>query len=316
MARLSTVNSPAAPPDPTAINLSRMLARLQQTLINPDSATEARLRASSLERGRVGTNLEHARTLLMHLEQDATSIRVQGTRQETQAELVRKRELLQRLGERLQELNELGRYEANEDDTSEGEDLLGEDTPSEETDTSHADLASETPSPTDHTPPPFSPAAQPPPPIPVPSIPEPSTSASQEPHSILRARTRDARAELLTPASTSTGMSTATTEALLTHNRTEQENLTRSLLNMASALKESSHAFATSLEEEKGVLDSATKGLDKNELGLEAAQRRMGYLRTMTEGRGWWGRMLMYAWIFALMIIAILVVFVMPKLRF
>lgn len=85
---------------------------------------------------------------------------------------------------------------------------------------------------------------------------------------------------------------------------------------MASALKESSRAFATSLEEEKTVLDSATKGLDKNELGLEAASRRMGYLRTMTEGRGWWGRMLMYAWIFGLMVIAILVVFVMPKLRF
>jgi hypothetical protein len=111
-------------------------------------------------------------------------------------------------------------------------------------------------------------------------------------------------------------MSTATSEALLSHNRTEQENLTQSLLSMASALKESSRAFATSLEEEKTVLDSATKGLDKNELGLEAASRRMGYLRTMTEGRGWWGRMLMYAWIFGLMVIAILIVFVMPKLRF
>lgn len=103
---------------------------------------------------------------------------------------------------------------------------------------------------------------------------------------------------------------------MLTHNRTEQEQLTGSLLAMASALKESSRAFATSLEEEKSVLDSATTGLDKNELGLEAAQRRMGYLRTMTEGKGWWGRMLMYAWIAGLMVLAILIVFVMPKLRF
>lgn len=81
-------------------------------------------------------------------------------------------------------------------------------------------------------------------------------------------------------------------------------------------MKESTRAFAISLEEEKPVLENATKGLDNNELGLEAAQRRMGYLRTMTEGRGWWGRMLMYAWIAGLAVVAILVVFVLPKLRF
>jgi hypothetical protein len=85
---------------------------------------------------------------------------------------------------------------------------------------------------------------------------------------------------------------------------------------MARALKESSHSFNSSLEQEKNILDSAAKGLDKNELGLETAHRRMGYLRTMTEGRGWWGRMTMYAYIAILMVVAILVVFVLPKLRF
>jgi hypothetical protein len=85
---------------------------------------------------------------------------------------------------------------------------------------------------------------------------------------------------------------------------------------MAQQLKQSSQAFSSSLEEEKSVLNRATEGLDKNELGLEAASRRMGYLRTMTEGRGWWGRMLMYAWIAGLMVLAILIVFVGPKLRF
>lgn len=59
MARLSTVNTPAPLPDPTSINLSRMIERLQQTIINPDSTTEARLRASSLERGRVGYVRHH-----------------------------------------------------------------------------------------------------------------------------------------------------------------------------------------------------------------------------------------------------------------
>jgi hypothetical protein len=55
MARLSSANPPPAPPDPTAINLTRMLARLHGIIITPDSDTEARLRASSLERERVGT---------------------------------------------------------------------------------------------------------------------------------------------------------------------------------------------------------------------------------------------------------------------
>ncbi|KAK0109657.1 hypothetical protein ONS95_002338 [Cadophora gregata] len=314
MARLSSANSP----DLTAINLTRLLARLQQTLISPDSATESRLR-TTLEREKVGTNIEYARTLLVRLEQDAQTIKVQSRKHEVQADLVQKREAIQRLSERLDELNELGDFESIEEDSSDGEDLLGEDTPSEETD-SHADAAepqSTSSSMVETTPPPFVPQiqAQPqvrPPPPTIESEPE------KELPSTLRARTKEAqaRAELLTPASTSTGISTATTEAMLTHNRTEQEQLTGSLLAMASALKESSRAFATSLEEEKSVLDNATTGLDKNELGLEAAQRRMGYLRTMTEGKGWWGRMLMYAWIAGLMVLAILIVFVMPKLRF
>lgn len=102
---------------------------------------------------------------------------------------------------------------------------------------------------------------------------------------------------------------------LLTHNRTEQETLTSSLLDMATKLKKSTQSFASSLDEEKTVLNRATSELDKNELGMEAAQKKMGTLRKMTEGRGWWGRMLMYAYIAGLMVIALLIVFVMPKLR-
>jgi hypothetical protein len=85
---------------------------------------------------------------------------------------------------------------------------------------------------------------------------------------------------------------------------------------MASQLKTSSQSFSASLESEKTILDSATTGLDKNERGMEAAQKRVGALRRLTEGRGWWGRMLMYAYIAGLMVLAILIVFVLPKLRF
>jgi hypothetical protein len=214
------------------------------------------------------------------------------------------------LNGRLQELNELGAHQLEEDESSEGEDLLGEETPGEEMEPelehqpSHTDLL---------------------PPFPVTAVedipqtrdPDPIPTPRPEPVSTLRSRNRQAekeKAELLSGAST--GLSTATTETLLTHNRTEQESLTNSLLNMAKALKSSSHSFATALEDEKGILSRATAGLDKGEQGMEAAQRRMGFLRTYTEGKGWWGRMLMYAWIAGLMVSALVIVFVLPKLRF
>lgn len=214
------------------------------------------------------------------------------------------------LNGRLQELNELGAHQLQEDESSEGEDLLGEQTPVEESESEPEDeTVNKGPSPLPMT-------------IPLEETPkvahhEPAPAPNPEPTSTLRARNRQAekdKAELLSGAST--GLSTATSEALLTHNRTEQETLTNSLLNMAQALKSSSHLFASSLEEEKNIMSRATEGLDKNEQGLEAAQRRMGFLRTYTEGKGWWGRMLMYAWIAGLMVAAMVITFVMPKLRF
>ena len=64
------------------------------------------------------------------------------------------------------------------------------------------------------------------------------------------------------------------------------------------------------------MLERAAEGLDKNEVGMEAAQRRMGFLRRASEGRGWLGRMKMYAYIAGLAICAFLLVFVGPKFRF
>lgn len=110
---------------------------------------------------------------------------------------------------------------------------------------------------------------------------------------------------------------TAHTETLLSHNRIEQENLENDLLSVISTLKASAHAFAADLKgEDREVLERASQGLEKNAGGMEAAAGRMGLLRRMTEGKGWWGRMKMYAWIAALWVVALVVVFVMPKLRF
>lgn len=106
------------------------------------------------------------------------------------------------------------------------------------------------------------------------------------------------------------------TEALLSHNRKEQENLTDSLLDLVSQFKASAIQFQSSLESEKDIMTRATSGLDKNTTGIEAAGRRMGTLRRMTEGKGWFARLKIYALIVLLYVVALVIVFVLPKLRF
>lgn len=108
----------------------------------------------------------------------------------------------------------------------------------------------------------------------------------------------------------------ASAEQDLSSARLEQEDLTSSLLSLAGQLKASSKSFQTTLESEKSVLDRAVQGIDKTSSTMEAAGKRMGMLRRMTEGKGWWGRMMLYAWIFGLWLVAVLIVFVGPKLRF
>lgn len=106
------------------------------------------------------------------------------------------------------------------------------------------------------------------------------------------------------------------TETLMSHNRTEQEALTTGLLGLASALKQSSINFSSSLEAERDVMKRAEGGLDKSAQGMDAAGKRMGTLRRISEGQGWWGRIKLYAFIFGLWVGCFLLVFVGPKLRF
>jgi hypothetical protein len=96
----------------------------------------------------------------------------------------------------------------------------------------------------------------------------------------------------------------------------EQESLTTSLLTLAAQLKTSSQTFQSSLKSENSVLTRAVEGLDANTTGMDAAGKRMGMLRRMSEGKGWWGRVMMYLWIFGLWIVALGIVFLGPKLRF
>lgn len=118
------------------------------------------------------------------------------------------------------------------------------------------------------------------------------------------------------PTTTTGDPALAQTEALLSHNHSEQESLTSSLLEMAKQLKQQSIHFGNTLEGDKGTLNRAVSGLDKNTLGMEAANRRMGTLRKMTEGKGWWDRMKLYGMIAGLWLFAFLLVFLGPKIRF
>ena len=144
--------------------------------------------------------------------------------------------------------------------------------------------------------------------------PQPTTTTQT-----LRPRRQDpSRAALLgrkspTPA---TQQSSTTTEALLDRQRAEQDTLVENILGYASALKDSSRRFHDTLEEDKLAVERAAEGMDRAGTGMEGARRRMGVLGRMTEGKGWWGRVILYAWVYGLMVVLVLLVFALPKLRF
>ncbi|KAI1082386.1 hypothetical protein F5B20DRAFT_34961 [Whalleya microplaca] len=366
MARLTQVpitpRRSASNPD-SLTDLNRLLARLRQNLLHADAERERRLRTSEYERNKVGINLEYARTLLTKLEQDALAVKVHARRQELQTDLNRKREVFEQLAERLRELEDISVDSDDDDDSSEGEDLLGEiiQTPSESLDSREADREEDNvvmvgdyedrgeavqlgeiedestvlprqsldPASTASEPPQSTASAstQPEP------QPQPTPQTAPSPH--LRARTSAAAQPTPPPTDTATSSAlrtqlfgnapraaspsttaTATTEAIMDHQRAEQDKLTESMVGMARALKASTHAFSSALREDQDVLAAAGSGLERSGRGLEGVAGRMGSLRRLTEGKGWWGRVLLYAWIFGLAVAAVLIVFVLPKLRF
>ncbi|KAI0841766.1 hypothetical protein F5Y06DRAFT_260388 [Hypoxylon sp. FL0890] len=333
-------------------DFNRLLARLQENILHADSERERRLRTSEYERSKARVNIDYARTLLTKLEQDALAVKVHSRRQEIQADLNQKREILEQVTERFQELDEVG--VDSDEDSSEGEDLLGNiiDTPSESVESGEAayqqggddgdageqdeeeeeDESTVLPEPRirehlRHTESTASSQKVTATTEPAPQQTPAGTSTSQtlrpragasQPAATDKAETTALRTELFgnrtDTASPSTA--TATTEAIMDHHRAEQDKLTESMVAMARALKESSHRFASSLQEDQEVLSAANTNLERNERGLGFVAGRMGMLRRATEGKGWWGRILLYLWIAGLAVFAVVLVFVFPKLRF
>ncbi|KAH9866140.1 hypothetical protein J1614_008704 [Plenodomus biglobosus] len=293
--------SPSGFPDPTSINLNRLLSRLEHIVLAEPSP---QLRKSSYERARVGANIEHARTLLLNLEHSASTIPSKSKKTALQADLQRKRELIKQLNQRIYELNQLDDTESEASvDSEEDEDQFPSYAPRVKANAGRDVAASEG------------------------QGNEALHNAAQNLASELRRRGKADAGEGAQAASgnslfpskstTTTGdVSQANTDALLSHDRGEQETLTTSLLEMAKQLKQQSIQFGSTLEGDKGILDRALSGLDKNTINMDAASKRMGTLRRMTEGKGWWDRIKLYGMIAGLWLIAFLIVFVGPKIRF
>ncbi|KAL8841514.1 MAG: hypothetical protein Q9170_000897 [Blastenia crenularia] len=275
----------AEPADVSAINLRRALSRLEQKiLLSPDP----RLAQSSFERTKTSANLEYARTLLLRLEHDTSGLKIQSLKQERQTTLLAQRSLIKRLTERLRELDDQGSNTYSSE--SEGEDLLGEYAQSP---SSASTSVSSGPLSTDHN----------------------GQESGAPVDSSIRNRFQPSKS-ITTSSGTSTALASNPSVQLLESSSTEQMDLTSSMVSLVAQLKSSTLAFSSSLDLDNEALARAQEGLEKNETGLEAAGKRMGMLRRMSEGKGWWGRIMLYAWIGGLWIIALLIVFVGPKFRF
>ncbi|KAI7212116.1 hypothetical protein KC333_g7290 [Hortaea werneckii] len=310
----------------STLTLNRLLTKLDSTLLKtPDS----KLGSSQYERARISANLEHARTLLLTLEKQSATIRTQSQRQQVQTDLQQKRDLVKRLNGKLQELEQSARgddsgIDSDSDDGEETQDLLKQYAPARHDAYGGIDRGESQP------PAPQPPSTQQPPQSPPPQ-PQPQPQPELRSRRPLQASdnhdaaSTSAREHLFANRSSSSQQPAtqgdqarsdlASHELQISHNRHEQDTLTTSMLSLAQALKHSAQQMGVSIESEKDIMKRAEGGLDKSAQGMEAAERRMGMLRRMSEGQGWWGRVKLYGFIFALWVGCFLLVFLGPKLR-
>ncbi|KAI7182501.1 hypothetical protein KC363_g8728 [Hortaea werneckii] len=309
----------------STITLNRLLTKLDSTLLQ---SPYPKAGSSQYERARISANLEHARTLLLTLEKQSATIRTQSQRQQVQTDLQQKRDLIKRLNGKLQEFEQSAQggddgsdTDSEPDDVDESQDLLKQYAPARNDAYSGIDRGESQPS-------------APQPPASQPSQSSPATAAPA-PQPEIRSRrplqasdNRDAasttardhlfanRSQHPSAQQNSSQRSDLESHELqMSHNRHEQDTLTSSMLSLAQALKFSAQQMGVSIESEKDIMKRAEGGLDKSAQGMEAAERRMGMLRRMSEGQGWWGRVKLYGFIFALWVVCFLLVFLGPKLR-
>ncbi|KAF4770054.1 hypothetical protein HAV15_011906 [Penicillium sp. str.  len=285
------------------------------TICSPRGTDRRSFQQSEYQRMRVNKNIEYARSLLTQLERSLPQIKPLDRKHEAQSEIARDKQLLKRIQTIFDE--EDAKAEAKEDEEDETDDIDDEwkelfsqarrresylaSIPTERSADTNTTIRFATRT-TTTTP-----------------TPTPSSTSPPAPPTLRNRHTAHPAPPSSTEKAAATGSNTnklSGTEAELSTHRMEQEDLTSSLLTLASQLKSSSQSFQATLEGEKSALDRAVSGIDRTSSTMEAAGKRMGMLRKMTEGKGLWGRMMLYAWIFGLWVVAILIVYVGPKLRF
>ncbi|KAJ5676958.1 uncharacterized protein N7477_002591 [Penicillium maclennaniae] len=298
-------------PDMMLLNVARLFTRLEHNLLSPGSELRT-LRGSEFQRMRVTKNVEYARTLLSQLERSLPQLKQPDRRHEAQVEIARDRELLKRIQAVLDQEDARADNDAEVEDVEDDEwrDLFSQPV------TEVVPVQAQSQIQLDRKPDQEIRESQ------LTTLPTTTTSQPAPTAPTIPSTLRN-RHNQETPQDTAkaTGRNTSpnklkSNEQALASDRMEQEDLTSSLLSLASQLKASSHSFQATLENEKSILDRAVTGIDKTSTTMEAAGQRMGMLRKMSEGKGWWGRMMLYGWIFGLWLVAVLIVFIGPKLRF
>jgi hypothetical protein len=251
-------------------------------------------------------NVEGARNLLLQLERAAQAIKVQRTRQTVQRDLAEKRTTIKRLRNRIEEIGReveaMGDEKWQQTQTTSGETLYDIIRQLESTSTNKKDeqilqngkLVADG-------------GEEPPKDI---------KKTREDLFSTSTIRRRDGQATSTADDTVLKASGVSTHEKQMHASSADQEALTSSLVSLAAQLKQQSRAFQFGLDQDKSLLNRALEGLDRNISGMEAASNNMQFLKRMSEGEGWLGRMKLYAIIFAMWAVAILLVFVMPKFRF
>lgn len=315
---------------PTYVTLTRMLVRFSHTiLLLPASATltpyqeqiQRDLRSSlPYHRTKWLHNIEHARTLLLQLEHTAQAIKVQRMKRDVIHDLAEKRNTVKKLRARIEEIGR--EVEAR----GSGPDTAADDEPGETLEQllGRPPLQKKQTQPSDGSRDLGLEGGKPVPLVEELSPDNAATILSGKPYStpspkdtLLNVRRRRGKNSPTTDTSTTSGFaSLSSTEATLASDSREQEALTTSLVSLTSMLKQQTNNFFATLQADKYMLESTSDGLEKNVTGMAAASKITSTLRRMSEGKGWWGRIMLYAWIFGLWTVAILLVFIGPKLRF
>ncbi|EFX02595.1 hypothetical protein CMQ_2524 [Grosmannia clavigera kw1407] len=346
--------SPLAPPLSAApvtaydpfIDLGRLLSRLDQNILRADGDRWQRLVTDEFQRLQARFDVTAARSLLARVEQDASTIKAASRRQEVQDELSRRRELVERLQERLDDLDEEARAAAamdaggavDEVRTATADDVLvpldaqpvsgqagkpakaTEAGPRPESTSAHAGrdtatrrkkgrIAQATVTATIRARRGGRRSAKT-------DCDRGQSTSAQAAEGVEAATTAELRSTLLsTTGRGGDGDGVAAEEVLLDHHRHEQEVLSSDILRLARALKERSLATSRLLEDDKDVVDRVGEGLHTTNEHLSAAGRSMALLTRMTEGKGWWGRMMLFGMVYGLMLVLLLLFLFLPKLR-